>query len=309
MPHLTRRRFLQTTAAALAAAPFAARADTPLGPFVDIHTHLGQMWGRRLELKASALLHWMDDHNIEQAVVLPLVSPESWDYPISTAYVLEETAPHRDRLIPFCSIDPRTVLLNDYEGKIEVLKKYKDAGAQGFGEHKPGVAIDDPRNIALFQACAELELPILFHLDTIRNTDAPGLPGLEKVLTEVDGGIFIGHAQGWWASISGDVTAEELQRYPTGDVAPGGALDRLMEKFPNLYGDLSAGSGNNALARDMDHAREFLIRRQDQLLFGTDYLRPEQNIPQFDTLAQLDLPESVEAKVFRQNARRILGLA
>ncbi|NIR43620.1 MAG: amidohydrolase, partial [Gemmatimonadetes bacterium] len=87
-----------------------------------------------------------------------------------------------------------------------------------------------------------------------------------------------GHAQGFWASISGDVTPAEMQGYPTGKVAPGGAVDRLMEAYPNLYGDVSAGSGANAFMRDMEFGRAFIIRRADRLLFGTDFLRPQQEI-------------------------------
>jgi predicted TIM-barrel fold metal-dependent hydrolase len=37
-----------------------------------------------------------------------------------------------------------------------------------------------------------------------------------------------------------------------------------------MYGDLSAGSGLNAFLRDEGHARDFLKRHQDKLLFGSD---------------------------------------
>jgi hypothetical protein len=47
------------------------------------------------------LLQWMDQHGVEQAVILPLISPEAWFYPITTEWVLKETKPFRDRLIPF----------------------------------------------------------------------------------------------------------------------------------------------------------------------------------------------------------------
>jgi uncharacterized protein len=134
------------------------------------------------------------------------------------------------------------------------------------------------------------------------------LPGLEKVLQENPDGVFIGHAQGWWASISGDVAQNELQAYPEGTVAPGGAIDTLMEKYPNLYGDLSAGSGANAITRDKTFGREFLIRRADRLLFGTDYLAPEQQVPQLTIFEEMDLPEDVQEKIFRANARRLLQL-
>ena len=99
-----------------------------------------------------------------------------------------------------------------------------------------------------------------------------------------------------------------MGRYPRGAVAPDGAIDRLMDKYPNLYGDLSAGSGANAIRRDPTFGRDFLIRRADRLLFGTDYLANGQVVPQFELLAGMDLPDDVQLKIFRGNARRILGL-
>ncbi len=279
----------------------------PKGRYVDMHTHLGQTWNSTEVLTAEALLRWMDAHNIAQAIVLPLISPESSSYPLTSDYVLAQTKSYRDRLIPFCSIDPRTSYRGGLKGLVEMLKKYQDAGAKGFGEHKPGIAVDDPRNLRVYEACAEVGLPLLFHLDTQRNTDKPGLPGLEKAIAHAPKCNFIGHGPGWWASISGDVTQSGLGGYPKGKVAPGGAIDRLMEKYPNIFGDLSAGSGANSISRDLDFGREFLIRRQDRIMFGTDYLTPGQNVPQFELFEnKLDLPEDVQQKIYRDNARRLL---
>lgn len=282
----------------------APRRSFAPGNYFDIHTHLGQTWGDRPALSADALLRWMDENDIAQAAVLPLVSPESWDHILTTDYVLRETAHHRDRLIPFCAIDPRSIHLQGYQAKVDRLKRYVDAGARGFGEHKVGIPMDDPRNIELFAACGEVGLPVVFHLDSVRNTDEPGLPALEKVLQEAPDTNMIGHAQGWWASISGGV--EDMQSYPSSDVVPGGAIDDLMDRYPNLYGDLSAGSGANAIQRDPEFGRAFLIRRADRLLFGTDYLAPGQNVPQLELYRSLDLPGEVQDKIFRENARRLI---
>ena len=60
------------------------------------------------------------------------------------------------------------------------------------------------------------------------------------------------------------------------------------------------------MGRDRDFGRSFLLRRADRLLFGTDYLKPGQPVPQFDLLAGFDLPEEVEAKIYRENAIRLL---
>jgi predicted TIM-barrel fold metal-dependent hydrolase len=46
--------------------------------------------------------------------------------------------------------------------------------------------------------------------------------------------------------------------------------ERWLEEFPNLYGDLSAGSGFNALSRDPEFTRGFLRRHQSKLLWATD---------------------------------------
>lgn len=310
---LSRRDFhkkLMTTGAAALGAAFLGRTAHgafPPGKYFDIHTHLGQQWGIKEKLDAKGLLEWMDKMEIAQAAVLPLINPESWDHPLTTDYVLKQSKNHRDRLIPFCSIDPRTINLNA-KSKRDLLRKYQDAGCKGFGESKPGVGMDDPRNLEIFAACAEVGFPVLFHLDNARNTDKPGLPGLENVLKQLPECTFIGHAQGWWASISGDVTQELLQKYPQGEVAPGGAMGRLFDTYPNIYGDVSAGSGANAFSRDPEHGREFCIKYADRLLFGTDYLSPGQGVPQFELFESFDLPEEVEVKIYRENARRLLGL-
>ena len=276
--------------------------------FIDVHTHLGQIWNTTRELTAAGLLKWMDEHQVERAVVLPAVSPEACSFPLTTDFVLAQTKPHRDRLIPFCAVDPRTAYNGKRHGLKHMLRQWVDQGVKGFGEHKPGVPIDHPGSMDIYAVCGELKLPLLLHLDEQRNTDEPGLPGLEKVLKQNPDTVFIGHGPGWWASISGGTTAVDLGGYPTGPVADGGAIDRLMDAYPNLYGDLSAGSGAGALSRDMAFGRQFMIRRADRLLFGTDYLSPGQEVPQFDVWKQLDLPPEVAAKIARENAIRVLRL-
>jgi len=315
---LTRRAFTRHVAAvgvglvAAASSPLRAKAQGKPKPkaarYVDVHSHVGTVWNSGAPLSAEELLRWMDAGDIAQAVVLPLVSPESSSYPITTDYVLSQTLPFRDRLIPFCSVDPRTSYTGGHAGLVKMLRRYVDAGAHGFGEHKPGVPIDDERNMALYAACAELKLPVLFHLDNQRNMDKPGLPGLAKVLAKFPDTVFIGHGPGWWASISGGITQADLGGYPRGDVKPGGAIDALMNKHANLYGDMSAGSGAGAITRDMKFGREFLIRRADRLMFGTDFLAPGQDVPQLELFAKIDLPEDVAANIYRNNARRLLGV-
>jgi predicted TIM-barrel fold metal-dependent hydrolase len=285
--------------------------------YIDIHTHLGAFYHGR-ELTAELLVRFMDQHAIERACVLPLVSPESAPIPqpVSTALAAYKAFP--DRIIPFCALDPRAVTepgrrtghVDGVRGMVEILERYKAAGCRGLGEHKTGLPFDAPQQMLLYEACDKVSLPILFHLDDIRNPDEPGLPRLSRVLKAFPKLPLIGHAAGFWASISGDAQPADFGRYPNVPlkVTPGGALDELMAKHPNLYGDLSEPGGEKAIARDLAFGREFIIRRADQLLFGTDVLMPEQTIPQFELLDSLKLPEDVQCKVYRGNAIKLLGL-
>ncbi|HWB09235.1 MAG TPA: amidohydrolase family protein [Pirellulales bacterium] len=321
-PFITRRRFVRSLAAAAGAAPALnlvsrCQAAERKHKFIDIHTHLGTFyWGR--ELSADGLVRLMDKHDIERAVVLPLVSPESAPYPQTTEAALAAQRAHPDRLIAFCAVDPRVTTGNPnryghvegLRGIKEIIERYKDLGARGFGEHKVGLPFDHPLMMMVYESCSDLDLPILFHLDDIRSFDGPGLPRLENVLKAFPKLPLIGHAAGFWASISGDATNADFGRYPRipTPVAAGGALDRLMEKYSNLYGDLSEPGGYSAIARDRDFGRAFVIRRADQLLFGTDFLMPDQEIPHFALYESLDLPEDVQQKVYRGNALRLLKI-
>jgi predicted TIM-barrel fold metal-dependent hydrolase len=253
----------------------------------------------------------MDAHEIAQAVVLPLVSPEAFWYPVTTEHVLTATAPHRDRLIPFCAIDPRTLgtHLPTQPEVVDLLQRYIGAGAKGLGEHKPRLAIDDPLSMRMYEACSQVGLPVLFHLDNFANFDKPGLPGLARALATYPDLVMIGHGKGWWASIAGGLRQDDLQvGFPRGPVAAGGAVETLLGAYPNLYADLSS-SGAHALLRDKPFGTAFLDRWSDRLLFGTDYyLKSQVEFQQFTLFDELAASAEVQRKVGHDNARRVLRL-
>lgn len=309
---MQRRQFLQSCTAALATATVCstgwARQAASRPAYVDVHTHIGTYTNNNKALSVPDLLRWMDERHIEKAFVLPLVSPESTTYLQTPETALQATADHRDRLIPFCSLDPRAIIVGGQQGLNDIVQRYVDQGAKGFGEHKVGLDFDDPLMLRVYEAVEAAGIPLLFHIDNIRGKDLPGLPRLEAALKTFPKLNFIGHGPGFWASISGDSDQKDLGGYPTGKVAPGGALDRLMQTYPNLYCDLSAGSGAGAISRDLEFGREFLIRRQDRILFGTDYLQPGQAVPQFALFEQqIELPPDVFRKIARDNALTLVG--
>jgi len=79
---------------------------------------------------------------------------------------------------------------------------------------------------------------------------------------------FVGHADAFWANVSADYHEEAA--YPVGPVKRGGVTDKLLGDFENMYGDVSANSGNNALSRDEEFTSGFLKRHQNKLMFGSD---------------------------------------
>ena len=276
---------------------------------IDIHMHVGRLYSfEKKALTPSYLLHFMDEHGIEKAALLPIESPEETHYYITTEYVLDVCKRHPDRFIPFCNADPRrgnADLSTDFR---TILGEYKDRGCRGLGEAMSGLYVDDPRLQMIYEACGEFGLPIVFHLDALRNMDEVGLPRFEAMARKFPQTTFIGHGQHFWAEISLDVKAEDFSKYPSGPVKPDGAVVRLLAEYPNVYGDLSAFSGFNAVTRDAEFGKRFLVEFQDKLLFGTDLCRRDQETPIIGYVRSLGTDSDAYRKIARANAERLLGL-
>ena len=94
-----------------------------------------------------------------------------------------------------------------------------------------------------------------------------------------------------------------------------GALTNLLREHPNLYCDLSAGSGANALMRDREHAARFIEDFSDRLLYGCDICMPRQGFPfafdEFltDMRRHGEISEANYGRLVRENACRILRLS
>ena len=95
---------------------------------------------------------------------------------------------------------------------------------------------------------------------------------------------------------------------PKHPVTPGGKIEALLEKYPNLYCDISMASGYNALTRDLDFTRKFLLTWQDRTVYGRDTYGGSYNNLHRELLEReaLSLPVDVLEKIYCDNARRIL---
>jgi predicted TIM-barrel fold metal-dependent hydrolase len=147
-----------------------------------------------------------------------------------------------------------------------VLEKYLKMGACGIGEQKFPVACDSPAIELVAQIARHFHVPVLLHFQHNKyNTD---YLHFHRILEKYPTVNFIGHAQTFWGNIDKNHVQETL--YPKGAVIPGGYTDKLLSDYQNMYGDLSAGSGLNALKRDEEHALALLTRHRRKLMFGSD---------------------------------------
>ena len=262
----------------------------------------------------------MDAKGIDRAIILPLNGAEAPSERQSIGEVLHICQEYPDRFIPFCNIDPRLPRRPDLIGVEDfdfLLNQYKELGCKGIGEVVVRVPWDYPPMLKLLEACEKVGFPMTFHtLTPDANSygviDEIGLPGLEMVLKKFPRLKFFGHSQAFWSEISSDVTPETKNGYPTTKVAPGGRVVELMRNYPNLYGDLSAGSGLNALIRDPEHAYGFIEEFQDRLLLGLDYCSTVNDMQHIEWLTaakkQGQISGQVYDKIMWKNINRALNL-
>jgi len=252
---ITRRQFLETASAA-AAVPL-LRLQTPPSnewgaPVFDLHHHMRPA-------PAGNLAH-LDGAGITKANLLTR-GPV-----LEQVKVLQAAAP--GRFTWFSTFD-----ITKPEAEASLTQAVKD-GAQGFGELKFHVAADGPELRRIYALAADLGVPILVHFQEVDHFAGEGTwssgyaASFEGLLKAYPKTRFIGHADAFWANVSADYRNEAA--YPSGPIVRGGITDRLLRDYPNLYGDVAANSGNNALSRDPSFTPDFLERHQDKLLMGSD---------------------------------------
>lgn len=192
-----------------------------------------------------------------------------------------------------------------------VLEKYLRMGARGIGEQKFKVACDSKEMELVYSIAQEFDVPVLLHFQ--HETYNMGFGRFHKILEKFPQVNFIGHAQGWWGNIDLNHNQEDL--YPKTPVTKGGITDRLLSDYPNMYGDLSANSGLNSMLRDETHARGFLDRHQDRLLWASDCHDSDgegEACIGFKGLAavrRLAPDPAAVRKIFHENAARLLKLS
>ena len=292
---------------------------------IDIHVHTSESgWMTRLPNRPYAtpqqLIEMYDMIGVERGVLLPNITVET-DFSTSSNYETWCTVQKwPDRFSWFCNLDGRMGSNSPETDFTPYLQFVKEKGAKGVGEVCTNLGFDDPLMLNLFRHCEKNSMPVDFHIGNPGRdygiVDDIGLPRLEAAINACPDIRFLGHSQKFWAEISGDLTREQRDGYPTGKVAPGGRIVELMRRYPNLCGDLSAGSGYNAVSRDPDFGYAFMEEFQDRLYYGTDICDPENiSSPMLKLAKFLDdgviegrLSYEAYYKISRGNALKLLGL-
>ena len=255
---------------------------------------------------------------IRKVVLLPTGEPpDNRGYRTHMASLLEVAESDPDFIVPFASLNP-----SDADA-IALLDDAVRRGARGLklmSGHPDyyRAPLDGPPMLAVFEEARGLGIPVLMHVSPMRIPKQ--LPELEHLLRAFPTLTLI--------------AAHYARTTPDFDVTA-----RLLDTYPNLVMDLSMGQGlaryQGEIPRFLRRYREFVLRYQDRLMWGTDlildagetpkhirermatdflllgarlYVDPQESRDQTAIEFGLDLPKPVLRKIFYDNPVRILGL-
>jgi predicted TIM-barrel fold metal-dependent hydrolase len=321
---LSRREFLISSAAAVATASVSFGA-TAAEPIIDIHQHTNYGGRRDAAYKQimaarshEALVAHQRTMGATKTILLPAGRSVIRESTLNgRANGLDGTVSGNDDAMALAKKYPNEFVfganeVTDLDDAPQVIEKYLKLGAVVIGEQKFGVECDSPEIQRLYKLAEAYNVPILMHWQV--GSYNSGFDRFHTMLKKYPKVNFIGHAQTWWANIDKANVNDAKNLYPKGKVTPGGLTDRYLRDYPNMFADLSAGSGENAFKRDPDHAREFFKRHQDKLMFGSDCSDPSgepsvcSGARQIAQIRAFSPNKAVERKVLFENAKKLFRI-
>ncbi len=247
---------------------------------IDMHEHYRKSGDIDIFLKAAGCF------GISKVVFLPTGSPpDNRGYEANWKSLIEQVKEsYSDKVIPFCTIDEAD------PQAAELFEQYILEGAKGLkliGGHPD--FYDEPLNsenmYRVYQKAAEYGIPVLLHGSII--TIGGLKEQLEQVYSDFPEVTFI-HAH-YCSTIMGGINLDECAE--------------LLDKYPNLYIDLSMGGGiaryHKYLKQDLDKIKDFVLAYQDRILFGSDIILGLSETKNFDWLYErircdIDLQQKTE---------------
>jgi len=299
----TRRDFLTTTALGLIGSQCLVHGATQDGaiPIIDIHQHT-PFSGRTDE----QLFHHQRINKITKTILLPAGRSNQLAagvMPVGHTYEFVQKHPGGE--FEYFSNDDVNA-----PGAVKEIERYLDKGAIGIGELKDKVECDSDYIIKVAELARDRGVPVLMHFqEGMYNV---GFERFHRVLERFPTVKFIGHAMTFWCYVDKNFSAKD-GLYPKTHITPGGLTDRWLTDYPNFYGDVSAGSGTNALLRQPDFGKSFVERHQDKLLFGSDCSCRTgvgltcSSVEKFAMWRSLGIPEPALRKILYLNAKKMFN--
>jgi len=328
----------------------------PKFPVFDAHIHIGALqtgddgYGPKEPVDVGLMVRRLKASGVTGAINLKMF----WGEPLREH--LETLNGYEDIIHTFASVDPTRLEEPGFAGYIDdLLRQFKSMGIRGLKLWKnigctikdssgKYISPDDSRLRPIFEAAAKYDLIVLFHIaDPVSFfTPVDGNNEFYESLCENPDWVFYDKGG------EGRYTFEELMEAQdnlltqnpdttfiiahVGSNAENlGWVGAQLDKHKNMYIDTAAR--NNLLGRQPYTARDFFIKYQDRILFGSDlfpvdaaepgdfyadhyrffetydeYFPPYRNWGSRWNIYGLGLPDEVLQKFYAQNALKLLGI-
>jgi predicted TIM-barrel fold metal-dependent hydrolase len=298
----SRREVLAASAAVFFSGRILAQSSpSTREPVIDIHQHI--VYGDRT---VEQLIAHQRAMGVTTSVLLP-TGDRGEGHPGGSGdheAVLELCRTHPGEFVFFANE------ISDHPEAPRIIERQLRRGAIGIGEQKFRVDCDSTHIERIADVARSFDVPVVMHFEHDRYNRH--IERFHRILERFPTVNFVGHAQAWWGNIH--KTHDQTASYPRGSVTPGGITDRYLSDYPNCYADLSAGSGYNAITRDEDHYRQFIIRHQNKLVYGSDCSEATGRRPDcvganiLAAIRRLAPSKAIERKILYENAKRLLKL-
>jgi predicted TIM-barrel fold metal-dependent hydrolase len=220
---------------------------------IDMHEHYRAGGNIEEFLKAAGAL------GISKIVFVPTgLNPDNRGYKTHQKFLIKYIKKlYPEKIIPFCTIDEA-----DPQAP-EIFEECLKAGGQGLkliGGHPSfyDVPLNSENMYKVYQIAAEYKVPVLIHASIINIPEVK--EQLEQILTDFPEVTFI-HAH-YCSAIFKGINLDQCSE--------------LLDKYPNLYIDLSMGGGikryHRYFRQDLQKVKDFILTYQDRILFGSDII-------------------------------------
>jgi predicted TIM-barrel fold metal-dependent hydrolase len=309
---------------------------------IDVHNHVNDAQGIEDRMPPSRVVEVMDKTNVKTVVILTGMWGEKLQKVLDTM-----VKPYPGRFMVFTQIDwskiddpnfsqEMVTQLDDAVGRgARGLKLLKDLGLGVRDKTGKLIAVDDPRLDPVWEECGRLGIPVSIHTgdpeaffhpidaineryeELIEHPDwsfyGSGFPSFEQVL-EARNRVFAKHPRTTFVSLH--------MGWPENLAW----VAHMLDQYPNVM--VEFGAREAELGRQPRQTRDFFLKYQDRIMFGTDNGMEEEMYRNhfrwletgdeyFDywgypaqgrwKIYGMGLPDSVLEKVYHLNAERVFG--